>query len=278
LVAIRAGEAGGGQALPRVLRNVAIDLRTEATARSAFSAAIFYPFAVWLVCMPMAVFVAVFILPKFQDILKCMGIAWWKSGATVALFGMRFSFVLVLVPLVAAILSMPQPRNAVAEYVWRWTHAAWAGFQNALPLLRARARQRCLARCARAIAAMVDCGVTFHEACRRVAEPELAGQYAGAFRCLAGATEKGRPLADALKEAGLPESFSALLLAGAAGGQLPLALSSAAEWYDARVQRINRIMAVAFPCVMIPLMGAIVGLIYVGLFHTILVTRHVIQP
>ncbi|MCY3020423.1 MAG: type II secretion system F family protein, partial [Planctomycetota bacterium] len=251
------------------------------TARAALGVAIAYPLAVWAVCLPVALFLVIFILPKFADILRALpppGLAWWPPMTRVTTGIVYASSVLFLVPLIRVMSEPAATDPPSVSPLWRGCDALLRYIEGCLPLFRARLRQRSLARCARALGAMFESGMALPQACRHVAVPELAGPCAPAFARLAQATEEGRPLAEALRAARLPESFSALALAGAAGGEMALAMATAAEWHEARARRLDRIMATLLPCLTIPTTGLLVGCVYGGVFAAINAMRAAVIP
>lgn len=296
LAAIRAGEAGGGRALPQLVRGAAADLRAGAAARSSVLVALYYPLAVWAFCLPMAAFLLVFIIPKFSDVLRHLPahfpsarfpagvpapqITWWPAWHRATEIVVFVSVGVVSGVLLACYFAASGRGPGSGASLWQRLRllrlSLW--LQDCLPLLRTRLRLRCLARSASTLGAMLECGVPLHQACREVAVPELAGPFARRFAAFARGIEQGQPLSAALRGSRLPESFTALAEAGAAGGQLPLALATAAEWHAARAQRFDRVFAVALPCLTIPLTGLLVGSLYGGLFAAMRVMHEALRP
>ena len=259
VLAIQAGELGGGRPIPNVLRRAADDLRAQSALRSSFMFWIYYSIAMWLICAGLGLFQVVFILPKFQDIFKCMGASQgWRpflAAVTVAAYTLGGTAICTMVSV--RVLSLA-PNSRLATWLVRGAH--WV--QRFLPLLGARMRHRALARAARVLEGMASAGLTLPEMCRAVAVPALAGDYAGSFAVLADKTEAGEALPDALRRTRLPPSFAWFAEAGAAG-DFACAMRTAAEYHDARAQRLDRVLAALMPCVALSLGGLLVGSVYI---------------
>jgi type II secretory pathway component PulF len=116
------------------------------------------------------------------------------------------------------------------------------------------------------MAAMLKGGAPFHQACQLVGTPAMAGPFAKAFRMVGRTVEMGRPINEAMHTADLPPSFRTLVQVGAAGGELESALATAAEWHEARAERLDHELGILLTCISLPLVGLMIGLLGCALF------------
>jgi type II secretory pathway component PulF len=161
------------------------------------------------------------------------------------------------------------PLNSPLRRAARWVLAF-------LPLFGARLRHRALARAAHALEALAESGLTLPEMCRAIAVPALAGPYARSFAKLAGQTEKGQPLSEALPATVLPASFAWFMRAGSMG-DFARAMRAAAEYHDARTERLDLLLAMLLPCVVMSSAGLLVASFYLSVLLPIFKMQELVR-
>jgi len=260
VVGVRAGEDGGGREMAAVAQALADGLRQDAQARSIVGSALLYPFTVWAACASCAIFLAFGPLHRYVEALhfiKHPSVRWQAEFASLVVDALPYAIGLVL----AAILLHAYLGAWAQRFAWSdglWQAVSWR-LADMVPVLRARLRNRCLARCARLIAVLLRSGVPLHEACQLAGSPGMAGPYTAAFRELGRKVQAGGAIKEAAQDAGLPASFRALLQVGATGGELERALLVAAEWHAARAERQDHVLGVMLTCLSLLLIGAMIG-------------------
>ena len=269
LAPIRAAEEAGGAPLAAVLRRLSCEAKERARLFAGNALWIDYPFTVlsfWLALVGVPILMA---SKHISVLFRYMGVAaWWPVYLGYTKIGL-FLTLGILIGLGEFIRLVYAPRQVrfvafrqhFREKIWRATRL--------MPFLRKRFRHRSLARAARTLGAMLEAGVPLHTAGALVAVPEIAGPHRGSFEKLAARARDGAPWPVALRESGLPESFVTLAQAGAAAGDLPLALSSAAEWHESKARRIERWLSALLPCLAIVCCGVLVASIYIGVLYGI---------
>jgi type II secretory pathway component PulF len=173
-------------------------------------------------------------------------------------------------------LRAKQARPALLRRLWRalrLTDGRWHD-ENWLP--DAARALRSLARGLRITALELECGVPLPEACRMVSRTGLAGKRGALFERWAEAGEAGKPLGDALAEAGFPEPVRALLAAGGAARELPTALRTAAEFCDQGARRSERAWGAIHACLLVGILGIVAGIVEFLVFRSIYDIQNVV--
>jgi type II secretory pathway component PulF len=257
VLAVQAGEVGGGRPIPNVLRRAADDLRAQSELRTAISFWVYYFIVVFVICGGLWL---VCVLLRFEFVIRLMGGRLsLRTRLLLSLPHLITHYGLPLLGLLVAVRALAIPRHSPVRRALLW-------LQSFLPLLGPRLRHRALARAARILAALSESGLTLPEMCRAVALPPLAGPYANHFEQMAGRTEAGRPLSQILPDSGLPVSFTWFMRAGASGN-FARAMQAAAEYHDARADRLDRLLAMLLPAFALSASGLLVAWFYFSLLR-----------
>jgi type IV pilus assembly protein PilC len=254
---IRAAARTGnlGAALDTLLEQhrASLDMRREVIA------SLTYPTLVLGCALAVFVFLSVVVVTPFREMFEEFDlvlprvtqqlIMWSQTGLWLAIGFASTSVVLAVVV-----------RFAVGPAVWR--HLI-----SALPLVGPLWHWPGVSQWARLLGALVDQGVPLPEALQLTAEGMRDANVAQASRLSAADVAAGRPLSDVIAStARLPASLVPLVRWGEKTGQLPEALSVAAEVFSERVRMLAAVVkSVLPPSVFLVILG-VVGWMVVGLF------------
>ena len=271
ILTIRAGEAGGGASLVKILEDLSTSLNNENRSAARLLTATLIPFLGWSTAFVLAWGISSYWFVRFMEILKIFGplngsyalVTMYSQCAGIAALITLGSFLIVFS--YEGLFRSGRLFNCVQRILY------------ALPVLGLRRQHRDLSRMCHAMSSMVQSDVALWAAFRLVGKDEIAGMYAPTLRQLADRLEKGATFQEALRSSNLPESVTCLLIAGAAGGTLAEAFSAAAEWHDSRALKLDHALSTIIPCIMIPLAGLIVGVAYGSVFWVLMEIRESIM-
>ncbi|MCW8133455.1 MAG: type II secretion system F family protein, partial [Planctomycetota bacterium] len=253
-------------ALARTLDQGACDLLRERSHRHALWLAVLYPLGTWLLVLPFACFLKVYLFGRFSYIVDYLYdpefSAEWAYWNEMASYLILAGFVMVALFLVVG-FSKPAGAPSLLGPTWVGVTPARHWLHARLPVLGSHHYHACLARAARTLSALVAAEAPLHAALREAAHPEIAGPHARDLLQLAEGAERGVPLREGLAATRLPAGLKTLMVNGAEAGALAEALDLAAEWHETRARHLERFLHALLPCVTIPLVGAFVAAFYI---------------
>jgi type IV pilus assembly protein PilC len=259
---VRAGELSGD--LPGTLRQVAQQREGIASVARRSAALLVYPFFVGFFALCLVTFLMVFIVPKFADLFKELGVQEFplptlilmRAASGFAHFAWAF-FVALAVAVVLYIARRKATRGRLVVDYWRL----------GAPIVGRLNLNLALARVAGALGIMLERGVPVVEAMR------LAGSAAGnriiaaAFRRGERAVSEGRPLAEGLREARvLPESFVWRVSVGEESGAFAEAFKRMTHYYVDTAQASARSLQGVIEPILVIALGFLVLSVVMGLF------------
>ena len=267
---IRAGEVGG--VLDETLDRLACFLEKDLELRRKVKAAMTYPGLVLLAASGIVLFLVTFILPRFAELFKGMGVDHMPgptrflmdvSGALVGGFPLRQ---LVFFGAMSGVV-----------FAWRQLIRTRAGrrFRDRvrlrLPVFGKLNHKVAVARFARTLGTLVVSGVPILQALESVAGAVDNEVIAEAILKARTAIREGESIAPPLERSGLfPPMVVHMITIGEETGALDAMLGKIADFYEAEVDTSLQSLSAALEPVMIIALGFIVGFIVIAMFLPLL--------
>jgi type IV pilus assembly protein PilC len=271
LGAVQAAQRGG--TLPSVLQSLASDARREQDEPTTRRMPWWYPFLLLVIVAGMLVFARVAVLPKYREIFADFGaelppltltlLGAGPSGSTLLPLLAALAGVAALVVLQVAIGRhfLPRvPEHLQALYML-WDTAIWY-----LPVTRAVARNRALARQLPILHAAIQAGHDLGEGARQAACVDANFHARRRLTRWAAALDMGADPLQSARELGFPAPFIQALTVSRNGGDLALRLAYLAAYYQALRTHWEQMLTSALAPVLVLLWAICVGYIVVAMF------------
>ncbi|MBV8528665.1 MAG: type II secretion system F family protein [Candidatus Dormibacteraeota bacterium] len=261
---VRSAEATGN--LDTVLVQAARHIEREASARSKIKAAMTYPLIIFTFALLIAVGIVVFVLPKFRDLYKSLGVE--TPGILNALLGFS-GFVTdhALLILLGILLAV------VAIGVWVRTEDGHLFVDRVLlqiPVINALLRASMTEQFCRTLADMLGAGVPISQTYAVTINNVRNRVYRRALGRMGPAIASGQGIYRPLQQTNVfaPAAIQ-LIRVGEETGHLDTNLAEAAVMYEEEIDyRIKRLTAFVEPA-MIMFVGLIVGFVAITLITSI---------
>ncbi len=262
---VRAGESAG--ALEAILRRLAEFREKSERLKRKVIGALIYPVAVMTIAGAILTFIMVFIVPRFEQIFREIGIK--LPVATVALISFS-SFIgnYWWLLIVAAVLS------AVGIRMFRATERGGNAIDRlamAMPVLGSIVRKSSVARFTRTLGTLVTSGVGFLDALdiTRAATPNIVVQ--NAILAVRDSVKEGESINEPLRRSRIFDDMVVnMIKVGEETGELDRMLIRIADAYDEEVDAAVAAMMAMMEPLLIVFMGGAVGFIVIALFQPLI--------
>ena len=258
---IRAGEVGG--VLEESLQRLAAFLEADVALRRKVRAAMTYPTIVVIAALAIVIGLVTFILPKFFDVFKDLGI---KDFPVMTQMLMDFSNFLtsrwyVMIAIVALVVIAF--RMFVRTRIGR---RLYDRLKLKLPVFGALNHKIALARFSRTLSTLLSSGVPILQALETVAGTVANEIIAEAVMEARARIREGDRIGPPLEKSGMfPPMVVHMISIGEESGALDQMLSKVADFYESEVESTLQSLTSAIEPVLIVLLGGMVGFIVISL-------------
>ncbi|MCC7494224.1 MAG: type II secretion system F family protein [Fimbriimonadaceae bacterium] len=263
---VRAGEVGG--VLDETLERLAGFLERDQELRRKIKSAMTYPVMVMLVAVGIVVFLVTFILPKFIQLFKDLGVtdfpgptAFLMSASDFMVDWMFKKFYLTW-PILFAFLTLfgRWKRTRSGKRIYDWLRLK-------VPVFGSLAHKIAVGRFSRTLATLLGSGVPVLSALETTAgtvDNEIIG---GAIMNARTAIREGEEIAKPLRDSGqFPPMVVQMVSIGEETGALDAMLSKVADFYESEVEAMLESLTAALEPIMIVFLGFMVGFIVIAMF------------
>jgi len=258
---IRAGEVGG--VLEESLQRLAAFLEADVALRRKVRAAMTYPTIVVIAALAIVIGLVTFILPKFFDVFKDLGI---KEFPVMTQMLMDFSNFLTsrwYVMIAVVVLLVIAFRMFVRTRIGR---RLYDRLKLKLPVFGPLNHKIALARFSRTLSTLLSSGVPILQALETVAGTVANEIIAEAVMEARARIREGDRIGPPLEKSGMfPPMVVHMISIGEESGALDQMLSKVADFYESEVESTLQSLTSAIEPVLIVLLGGMVGFIVISL-------------
>jgi len=263
---VRAGEVGG--VLEESLQRLSMFLEKDVELRRKVKSAMTYPVIVMVVAVAIVVALVTFILPKFMQIFKDLGVKDFP-GMTVMLMNISdfltkgFPTRQLILGVVVTLLVMGFKAFTRTKFGRR----LYDRFKLKIPVFGKLNQKIALARFARTLGTLLVSGVPILQALETVAGTVDNEILSDAILEARARIREGDRIGDPLQKSKLfPPMVVQMISIGEESGALDQMLTKVAEFYEAEVDAALESLTSAIEPVMIVFLGGCVGFIVVAMF------------
>lgn len=258
---IRAGEVGG--VLEESLQRLAAFLEADVALRRKVRAAMTYPTIVVIAALAIVIGLVTFILPKFFDVFKDLGI---KDFPAMTQMLMDFSnfltsrwYVMIAIVVLVVIAFRMFVRTRIGRRLYD-------RLKLKLPVFGALNHKIALARFSRTLSTLLSSGVPILQALETVAGTVANEIIAEAVMEARARIREGDRIGPPLEKSGMfPPMVVHMISIGEESGALDQMLSKVADFYESEVESTLQSLTSAIEPVLIVLLGGMVGFIVISL-------------
>jgi type IV pilus assembly protein PilC len=263
---VRAAEAGGN--LSETLNGIADHVETTSSLARRTSLAIIYPLLILIITGVLAMFVTTFILPKFADLFRELGVTEFPLPTRLLMWvGRVLPFLLVFLVVCALAIAAWIILARRTDYGRYWSDRR----RLLIPLLGPLFRYAALSRCCTSLSALLAHGLGMLQSLRLAAAGAGNETIATGLRRCETAVADGGSLAEGLRAAGVFPSFMVSRIAVAEkGGSLPEAFLQLGRYYDQLLDMRTRVFAMLIEPLLLIGVGLCVLSAIVSLFLPLL--------
>ncbi|MEJ5250415.1 MAG: type II secretion system F family protein [Chthonomonadetes bacterium] len=258
---IRAGEVGG--VLEESLQRLAAFLEADVALRRKVKAALTYPTIVVIAALAIVIGLVTFILPKFFDVFRDLGI---KDFPVMTQMLMDFSNFLTsrwYVMIAIVVLVVMAFRMFVRTRIGR---RLYDRLKLKLPVFGPLNHKIALARFSRTLSTLLSSGVPILQALETVAGTVANEIIAEAVMEARARIREGDRIGPPLEKSGMfPPMVVHMISIGEESGALDQMLSKVADFYESEVESTLQSLTSAIEPVLIVLLGGMVGFIVISL-------------
>ena len=263
---VRAGEVGG--VLEESLQRLSHFLEKDVELRRKVKSAMTYPVIVLIVAVLIVVGLVTFIVPKFMDLFKELGV---KEFPPMTVFLMNASDLLTKgFPLRQVILITCITLAVIGFKMFvrtRFGKRLYDRFKLKVPVFGKLNHKIALARFSRTLGTLLVSGVPILQAMETVAGTVDNDILADAIMHCRARIREGDRIGDPLKKSGLfPPMVVQMISIGEESGALDNMLTKVAEFYESEVDAALESLTASIEPIMIVLLGGIVCFIVVAMF------------
>jgi type IV pilus assembly protein PilC len=258
---VKAGEAGG--LLAEILDRLAGFLEATARLRKKVKSAMTYPIIVVCICVLIAAFLIVRVVPVFADIYKDFGAP--LPGPTQVLVAFsdfcrsQWWVFLVIVP--GTVYAFHRYVNTRSGRVW------WDKSKLKIPVFGPLIHKIAMTRFARTFAQLTRAGVPILEIIEIVGETSGNWVLEVGVKSVGTDVEKGDPLAVALSRQKIfPPMLTRMVAAGEATGKIDTMMEKMADFWDEEIEATLDALTSLIEPMLIVVVGVIVGGMVICLF------------
>ncbi|GIV20594.1 MAG: pilus biosynthesis protein PilC [Armatimonadota bacterium] len=258
---IRAGEVGG--VLEESLQRLAAFLEADVALRRKVRAAMTYPTIVVIAALAIVIGLVTFILPKFFDVFRDLGI---KEFPVMTQMLMDFSnfltsrwYVMIAIVILVVIAFRMFVRTRIGRRLYD-------RLKLKLPVFGPLNHKIALARFSRTLSTLLSSGVPILQALETVAGTVANEIIAEAVMEARARIREGDRIGPPLEKSGLfPPMVVHMISIGEESGALDQMLSKVADFYESEVESTLQSLTSAIEPVLIVLLGGMVGFIVISL-------------
>lgn len=258
---IRAGEVGG--VLEESLQRLASFLEADVALRRKVRAAMTYPTIVVIAALTIVIGLVTFILPKFFDVFKDLGI---KDFPVMTQMLMDFSnfltsrwYVMIAIVVLVVIAFRMFVRTRIGRRLYDRVKLK-------LPVFGPLNHKIALARFSRTLSTLLSSGVPILQALETVAGTVANEIIAEAVMEARARIREGDRIGPPLEKSGMfPPMVVHMISIGEESGALDQMLSKVADFYESEVESTLQSLTSAIEPVLIVLLGGMVGFIVISL-------------
>lgn len=258
---IRAGEVGG--VLEESLQRLASFLEADVALRRKVRAAMTYPTIVVIAALAIVIGLVTFILPKFFDVFKDLGI---KEFPVMTQMLMDFSnfltsrwYVMIAIVILVVIAFRMFVRTRIGRRLYD-------RLKLKLPVFGPLNHKIALARFSRTLSTLLSSGVPILQALETVAGTVANEIIAEAVMEARARIREGDRIGPPLEKSGMfPPMVVHMISIGEESGALDQMLSKVADFYESEVESTLQSLTSAIEPVLIVLLGGMVGFIVISL-------------
>lgn len=258
---IRAGEVGG--VLEESLQRLAAFLESDVALRRKVRAAMTYPTIVVIAALAIVIGLVTFILPKFFDVFKDLGI---KEFPVMTQMLMDFSnfltsrwYVMIAIVVLVVIAFRMFVRTRIGRRLYD-------RLKLKLPVFGPLNHKIALARFSRTLSTLLSSGVPILQALETVAGTVANEIIAEAVMEARARIREGDRIGPPLEKSGMfPPMVVHMISIGEESGALDQMLSKVADFYESEVESTLQSLTSAIEPVLIVLLGGMVGFIVISL-------------
>lgn len=258
---IRAGEVGG--VLEESLQRLAAFLEADVALRRKVRAAMTYPTIVVIAALAIVIGLVTFILPKFFDVFRDLGI---KEFPVMTQMLMDFSnfltsrwYVMIAIVVLVVIAFRMFVRTRIGRRLYD-------RLKLNLPVFGPLNHKIALARFSRTLSTLLSSGVPILQALETVAGTVANEIIAEAVMEARARIREGDRIGPPLEKSGMfPPMVVHMISIGEESGALDQMLSKVADFYESEVESTLQSLTSAIEPVLIVLLGGMVGFIVISL-------------
>ena len=258
---IRAGEVGG--VLEESLQRLAAFLEADVALRRKVRAAMTYPTIVVIAALAIVIGLVTFILPKFFDVFRDLGI---KDFPVMTQMLMDFSnfltsrwYVMIAIVVLVVIAFRMFVRTRIGRRLYD-------RLKLKLPVFGPLNHKIALARFSRTLSTLLSSGVPILQALETVAGTVANEIIAEAVMEARARIREGDRIGPPLEKSGMfPPMVVHMISIGEESGALDQMLSKVADFYESEVESTLQSLTSAIEPVLIVLLGGMVGFIVISL-------------
>ena len=258
---VKAGEAGG--ALESILKRLADFKEKAQSLKRKITGAMVYPIVVIMVAVAILTFIMLFIIPKFEKILKDFNMKLpWLTQALIdtSRWFSNYWYVLPLFPLswwlMIKLIRLNRTGNYAVDRVYLW-----------LPIVGPLIEKTVVARTMRTLGTLVSSGVPILEALSIVRETCTNAVFERMYQRIYESIREGDTISQPLKESRLVDDMVVNMVdVGEETGDLDSMLYKIADVYDEEVDVMVESLISLLEPIMIVVLGGIIGTIVIALF------------
>ncbi len=258
---IRAGEVGG--VLEESLQRLAAFLEADVALRRKVRAAMTYPTIVVIAALAIVIGLVTFILPKFFDVFRDLGI---KDFPVMTQMLMDFSnfltsrwYVMIAIVVLVVIAFRMFVRTRIGRRLYD-------RLKLKLPVFGPLNHKIALARFSRTLSTLLSSGVPILQALETVAGTVANEIIADAVMEARARIREGDRIGPPLERSGMfPPMVVHMISIGEESGALDQMLSKVADFYESEVESTLQSLTSAIEPVLIVLLGGMVGFIVISL-------------
>ena len=259
---IRAGEVGG--VLEESLQRLSFFLEKDMELRRKVKAALTYPIIVVIVAILIVVGLCTFIVPKFIDLFKELGVKDLPAMTQVLVDFSQFLqnkwYIMVTICLVVWFGIKLAGTTRIGRRVIDW-------LKLKMPVFGKLSHKICLARFARTLSTLLVSGVPILQAMETVAGTVGNEIISEAILNARERIREGDRINEPLEKSKMfPPMVVHMISIGEESGALDQMLSKIAEFYEGEVESALQSLTSAIEPVMIVFLGVVVGFIVIAMF------------
>ncbi|MBI2298633.1 MAG: type II secretion system F family protein [Armatimonadetes bacterium] len=263
---VRAGEVGG--VLDETLERLAVFLERDQELRRKIKSSMTYPVMVMLVAFGIVTFLMTFILPKFIQLFKDLGVTNFptptlilKNTSDFMLTWMFKRFYItwpVLFGFLVLFRKWKSTRSGKRIYDW---------CKLRVPVFGSLGHKIALGRFSRTLSTLLGSGVPVLSAMETTAGTVDNEIISSAIMNARTAIREGEEIAKPLKDSGMfPPMVVQMVAIGEETGALDQMLSKVADFYESEVEAMLESLTAALEPIMIVFLGVMVGFIVISMF------------